>query len=224
MCPLSPWLMTWPWTLQASLCAAPGPGAYFMFVTSPGPAWPGDEWWPGSRCWPLPCPSWLRGHHNTDPDNGMSQLDTNSPLRHWDTPGPPTTTQWPSGIFRASSTWFLNFQWLDENTNLHWMDEHLVNIYSQFSKLENKSRICRVQSQSSFISPNFPADLPSQMLSGRAFSGNLSELNWTWIGSLSTTCLKHKLSLDSEKAENEGQIFNATRVIDIRIRSVTQQK
>ena len=47
------------------------------------------------------------------------------------------------------------------------MDGHLVNIYSQFSKLDNKSRICRVPGPGvHFISPNFPADLmPSQMLS-----------------------------------------------------------
>ena len=154
MCLLSPWLVTWPWTLQSLGLCCSWPQEHIL-CSLPAPAWAGDEWWPGSRCWPLPCPSWLRGHHNTSWDNGMIQLDTNSPLRHRDTPGPPTTTQWPSGILRASSTWFLNFQWLDENTNLHWMNGHLVNIYSQFSKLENKSRICRVQSRCSFYFSEF---------------------------------------------------------------------
>ena len=101
---------------------------------------------------------------------------------------------------------------------------HLVNIYSQFTKLENKSRICRFESRCSFYFSEFsgwPAfsDVERASIFGK-FIGIKLDVNRL---SHSSTCLKHKLLLDNEKAGNGGQIFNATRVIDIRIRSVKQQ-
>ena len=102
----------------------------------------------------------------------------------------------PPWRLRASSTWFSNFQWLDENTNLPWMDP-MLNIYFQFSKLENRSRI--VEPWCSFF-PEFSGWPAFSALEQRTFSVNLSELNWTWIASLFSTCFKHKLSsLDNEK-------------------------
>ena len=223
MCLLSPWLVTWPWTLQASLSAAAGPRSIFYVRYQPRPGLVmSDDQAPGADHCRVPADSGvITTHHGTMGWFNWTQT------AHWDPETPPAHPQQHNGplaswerppldslIFNGLMKTLIFTGW----TNIWWI--------SILNSLNWKISLGFVESSPGvhFISPNFPADLPSQMLSGRAFSGNLSELNWTWIGSLSSTCLKHKLSLDNEKAENEGQIFNATRVIDIRIRSVTQQK
>ena len=154
--------------------------AYFMFVTSLAMVM-SDGQAPGADHWPrVPADS---GHHNINPaqwDN--STWHKQSRLGLW--PGPPTT-QWPSGILERPSLDSLIFNGLMKTLIFTgWTDIWWTSI---LNSLNWTISLGFVESGPGvhFISPNFPADLPSQMLSERAFSGNLSELNWTWIASLS---------------------------------------
>ena len=225
MCLLSRRLVTWPWTLHSSLpLSSTCPDLRHILCSLP---WRWRWWWVMASLQVVttgPVSQLTPGHRNINPGQWDNSTWHKQTLRH-PAPGPPTTTHnGPLASWSVLSSWFLNFQWLDENTNLHWMDGHLVNIYSQFSKLDNKSRICRVGTRCSFYFSEFsgwPAfsDVERASIFGK-FIGIKLDVNRL---SLCSTCLKHKLSLDTEKAGNGGQIFNATRVIDIRIRSVKQQ-
>ena len=165
-------------------------------------------------------------HCRVPADSGPSQLTTqdNGITWHKQRLSPPTTTQRPSGILERPPLDSLIFNGLMKTLIFTgWMDIWWTSI---LNSLNWTISLGFVESRD----PVFILFLRIFRLTWcllrcwasifRKFIGIKLDVNRL---ALSSTCLKHKLSLDKEKVGNGGQIFNATRVIDISIRSVEQQ-